>query len=383
MQDEGRQTAQRREPGWLALPAALLTVLLLIVLLKIGQPVLLPILLAVIAVYVLAETEAALSRLPGLGRLPRLLLRGMVLVLFLALLLSLGLVIQGTLREIAVAAPRYEANLGVILTGIADRLGMDDAALWEKIASGFAEAIDLQSTIAMVLLSLGNFGFMLFLVAIYASFLMAERVALPEKLSRAFASPEHAERAARIVAEINEGIGSYLATKTLINVILGGISYAILLAFGVDFALFWALVIALLNYIPYVGSYVGVAFPVILSLAQFGNLGTTLFLAACLTTAQLGVGNWLEPRMIGQRANLSPFVVLAALAAWSALWGIPGAIFAVPLTSMIAIVCAAFEQTRWVPILLSQDARRLDRASPARGGVGGLIAAGGAERKLD
>jgi predicted PurR-regulated permease PerM len=350
------------EIGWLKVPAALLTLLLVVVLLKIGQPVLLPILLAVIAVYVLVETEAALARLPGLGRLPRVVLRGLVLVLFLALLSAFGLVIDGTLREIAAAAPRYEANLDAMIAGLADRFGIDGAELWEKIANEFAAAVDFQRMISRVLLSLGNFGVMLFLVAIYASFLMAERVALPEKLSRAFASQENADRAARIVAEINEGIGTYLATKTLINVILGILSYGVLVLFGVDFALFWALLIALLNYIPYLGSYIGVAFPVVLSLAQFGQIGTTLLLTGCLTAAQLFVGNWLEPKLIGRSANLSPFVVLAALAAWSALWGIPGAIFAVPLTSMIAIICGAFAQTRWVPILLSQDARRLDRA---------------------
>ena len=74
------------EIGWLKVPAALLTLLLVVVLLTIGQPVLLPILLAVIAVYILVETEAALARLPGLGRLPRIVLRGLVLILFLALL---------------------------------------------------------------------------------------------------------------------------------------------------------------------------------------------------------------------------------------------------------------------------------------------------------
>lgn len=68
--------------------------------------------------------------------------------------------------------------------------------------------------------------------------------------------------------------------------------------------------------------------------------------------------------MIGRKSNLSPFVVLVALGAWSALRGVPGAIFAVPLTSMIVIVCGAFEQTRWLPILLSQDASRADRAAP-------------------
>jgi len=347
-------------PGWLALPAALVTVTLVLVLLKIGQEILLPILLAVIAVYILTETQRFLAGLPGLRWMPRFVLRLVVLAVFVVLLLLLGLVIESTLREIAEAAPRYEANFKVMFTDLAARLGLDGAELWQRIAARLNDWIDLQALLGITIASVGSFGMLLFLVAIYASFLMAERHTLSEKLYRVFTAPEDAERVRRIVAAINDDIGRYLATKTLLNAISGAFSYAAMLLFGVDFALLWALVIALLGYIPYVGAYAGVAFPVILSLAQFGDVGTTLLLAIILGLIQLLEGNWLEPKIVGRRSNLSPFVVLAALGVWSALWDMTGAIFAVPLTSMIVIVCGAFEQTRWVPILLSQDATRLD-----------------------
>jgi predicted PurR-regulated permease PerM len=68
--------------------------------------------------------------------------------------------------------------------------------------------------------------------------------------------------------------------------------------------------------------------------------------------AQAWVGNILEPRMIGRQLNLSPFVVLVALSVWSALWGLPGAILAIPMTSMLVIICAAFAPTRFVAVLL-------------------------------
>jgi predicted PurR-regulated permease PerM len=104
-----------------------------------------------------------------------------------------------------------------------------------------------------------------------------------------------------------------------------------------------------------VGSIVGVALPVILSLAQFGSLGTTALLGTLLIGAQTYVGNILEPRVIGKQLNLSPFVVLVALAVWSSLWGLPGAILAIPLTAMVAIICDAFPQTRFVAVLLAND----------------------------
>jgi predicted PurR-regulated permease PerM len=141
--------------------------------------------------------------------------------------------------------------------------------------------------------------------------------------------------------------------KTLINVILAATSFVILWAMGVDFAVFWAVVIGLFNYIPYVGSIVGVMLPVVLSLAQFASPGTTALLAGLLIAAQTYVGNLLEPRLIGRQLNLSPFVVLVALSVWSAMWGLPGAILAIPMTSMLVIICGAFAPTRFVAVLLA------------------------------
>jgi predicted PurR-regulated permease PerM len=184
---------------------------------------------------------------------------------------------------------------------------------------------------------------------------MAERGRFAEKLAAAFPQRDQAELTARIVRDANRKIGDYLAVKTGINVILGAISFVILWGMGVDFALFWAVVIGLFNYIPYVGSIIGVALPVILSLAQFGSLGTTAVLGALLIAAQTYVGNILEPRLIGRQLNLSPLVVLMALSVWTAIWGLPGAILAIPLTAMIAIVCDAFGPTRFVAALLADQ----------------------------
>jgi AI-2 transport protein TqsA len=140
-----------------------------------------------------------------------------------------------------------------------------------------------------------------------------------------------------------------------VNIILGAISFLILWFMGIDFAVFWALVIALFNYIPYAGSFLGVVLPVILSMAQFGSLGTTAVLGGLLIAAQAYVANVLEPRMVGRQLNISPFVVLASLAVWSTLWGLPGALLAIPLTAMIAIICDAFAPTRFVAALLADD----------------------------
>jgi len=103
-----------------------------------------------------------------------------------------------------------------------------------------------------------------------------------------------------------------------------------------------------------VGSLLGVLFPVVLSFAQFVSLPLTLSLSAFLITVQFLLGNYVEPRFVGRQVNLSPLVVLVALSVWTALWGIPGAILAVPMTSVVAIVLSSFDSTRFIAVLLAE-----------------------------
>ena len=122
---------------------------------------------------------------------------------------------------------------------------------------------------------------------------------------------------------------------------------------GIEFAMFWALLIGLLNYIPYIGSVVGVAFPVVLSLVQLGSIWHAVAVLGLLMIAQGFVGYYLEPRMLGRSVNLSPFMVLLALAVWTSLWGLVGSVLAVPMTAMIAIILAEFPSTRFIAVLMS------------------------------
>jgi predicted PurR-regulated permease PerM len=126
---------------------------------------------------------------------------------------------------------------------------------------------------------------------------------------------------------------------------------------GIEFAGFWALLIALFNYIPYLGSFLGVVFPVALSALQFGDLNVVLLVLLALTAAQIFVGSFLEPYLMGNQLNLSPFVIMVSLTVWAALWGIAGALLSVPITAIMVIVFSEFPGTRPLAILLSRDGR--------------------------
>lgn len=337
----------------LTLVLSLILVLLIGYFLVIGRSILVPIVTAVISVYLMVSASDALRRLPILDRFPGAVLRMLVLIVFAAVVYVFAVVVAATVSDIAAVAPVYQQNIEALLNRIELRFDVDSR---EIINDAWAVTFGQLNLRAMILSVLGSFtivGMSIFLIVVYAGFLMAERDGFGAKLSAAMVDPERTERLTRIIADINNRIGEYLTVKTVINLILGAACLVILLVFGADFAFFWAIVIALLNYIPYVGSLLAVVFPVILSLAQTGSVWHTIGLGACLITAQVVVGNWLEPRMIGRQLNLSPFVVLVALSIWSAIWGVPGAILAVPMTAMIAIVLGAFPETRFMAILLA------------------------------
>lgn len=335
-------------------------------LMVIGRSILIPVVMAVISVYVLNTATEVLQRLPVMRRFPAVLLRMLVLAGFTLVLFAIGLLISVTVRELAVLAPTYEARIEQLVIDVTEMFNVETERSYTELRrEAFAE-IDFQSFLLAFLGSVTTLGATVFLVVVYAVFLMSETGTFSRKIQAAFPDAGEADRIRGIIADINDRIGKYLAVKTLINIVLGAISYVVLWATGVDFALFWALLIALFNYIPYVGSLIGVMFPVAWSVAQFGSMGQTVVLAALLTGAQVFVGNYVEPRWIGRELNLSPFIVILSLSIWSALWGLPGAILAIPLTSVIGIILSSFDATRFIPILAAQRVPGEGENEPAK-----------------
>lgn len=333
---------------------SVLLVILAGYLLVIGKSLLVPIFVAVICVYILVSASEWLGHQPVTKALPVFARRAVVLLGFILGIMALTGVVISTAGQIVAKIPFYLDNLRSLANGLLLRFGIDVPDDWSAVWNNTVGQVDLQNFTAVALGSLGSLAGVVLLIVVYAVFLMGERGGFAHKIAVAFPR-DSGEQIDGIIASINSSIGEYLAIKTLINAILASISFVVMWLFGVDFALFWAILIGLLNYIPYVGSLIGVVFPVALTMAQFGTLQTTGFVLFLLTAAQMWVGNYLEPRMIGKKVNLSPFVVLVSLSLWTSLWGIAGSILAIPMTAIFAIVLSHFKATRPVSVLLSDD----------------------------
>src|SRR5262245_22630027 len=194
-----------------------------------------------------------------------------------------------------------------------------------------------------------------FVVLVYLIFLLAERVSLPGRVARAFGEAR-AQEIMGVVEAINRSVHDYIALKTFVSALQGFLSFVVLAAFGVEFAVMWGVLIFLFNFIPYLGSLVAVSLPILLSFLQYAEEPwKPLLIALLLLLIQRVVDNFIEPRLTGHKLGLSPLIVLLSLAFWGWLWGIVGMILAVPLTVIAKIVLQNIRETRPLATLISNE----------------------------
>ena len=219
----------------------------------------------------------------------------------------------------------------------------------------FLENVNLGSLLGWLGGSVGNLLTALILVGIYTGFLFAEQKVMDSKLEALAGNPEKAIRLRAILGEIGSSVQGYIWMKTLISLVTGLLSYVVLRLVGVDFAAVFALLIFLLNFIPNIGSILGVLLPALLTLVQFDTLTPFLVITLGLGAVQFLIGNLVEPALMGKSLNLSSLMIILSLTFWGMLWGIPGMFLSVPIMVMFAIVCARFESLRSIAVMLSAD----------------------------
>jgi AI-2 transport protein TqsA len=135
-----------------------------------------------------------------------------------------------------------------------------------------------------------------------------------------------------IMVEIETMTTGYISLKTVLSFLTGFVVAVIMLILQVKLAVMWGILSFVLNYIPNVGSMIAMFLPMPIVIVD-DNLETWQKIGAFVGpgTVQGYVGNALEPMVFGKSLNMTPLSILAALVAWSSVWGILGAILSVPL----------------------------------------------------
>ncbi len=155
--------------------------------------------------------------------------------------------------------------------------------------------------------------------------------------------------------KIKSDVKSYFVIKTFVSLFTALFSYLVMKAFGLDFAVFWALLIFILNFIPSIGSIIAVMFPSLLSLVQpWFTLYDSLFMISGLVWVQVMMWNIIEPKFMWNKLNLSPLVIILSLGFWWTLWWVIWMLLSVPIMVIINIILSKIPITRPLAILLSE-----------------------------
>jgi predicted PurR-regulated permease PerM len=324
--------------------------------LHVGRNVLVPLAFGILVGYVIFGLTQLLLRVPVLGsRLPVQARNALSVLVISSGLVGIAYLLVANADGVMAYAPQYQRSLLAGIQRVAVLLRIEAEPTWTTLRNDLLAQINLQRLLGSVVASVSSTVATVAVVLLYAAFLMMEQRHFTEKVAQASGDPRNAARIREITSAINRRVGAYLSVKTAINVLLGGVCWAILALLGVQFAGLLAVLIGMLNYIPYAGSFFGVVIPVAMALGQFGDPGAVVGLLVALTAAQLVIGNLLDPYLMGSSLNLSPFAILVSLAVWSQLWGVAGAFLAVPITAVMVIVFSEFAGTRPIAVLLSKN----------------------------
>jgi predicted PurR-regulated permease PerM len=190
------------------------------------------------------------------------------------------------------------------------------------------------------------------LVLVYL--LLASGDMFMHKLVRVMPTLSDKKRAVEISHEIQQNISKYLFAVTLINIGLGAVVAVGLAVMGVPKAAMWGMLVAVLNFVPYFGPVGGVILLAVVGLLTFDTLWQGLLPAAWYLALHVLESNLVTPLLLGRRFTLNPVAIFVSLIFWLWVWGIPGALLAVPILVSIKAVCDGVPKAAYVSELIGR-----------------------------
>jgi len=320
---------------------------------QLTQGVVLPLIIAMLLSFTLHPLVKLFMKIG----IPRIIAITIVVLLIIGLFYLVSLFLYSSIKNFIQEYPRYEKKLQLLINdltgGLLVRLDVSENWLTDL---NWSAAIRPQ----IVTWSSGFMRFMgkVGITIIFLIFLLLENPYFRAKLKKAF--PIHTARGVGIMLEhITRQIGRYLMVRLLISIATATITFVILISTGLDFPVIWTTVAFIFNFIPSIGSIFVVIVITLAAVVQFyPDLGTPIIIGILMATLQIGMGNFIEPKIQGDRLNLSPFIILASLLFWGWLWGVVGMLIAVPLMVAIKIICENISFLKPVSVLMGTGLTR-------------------------
>jgi predicted PurR-regulated permease PerM len=316
---------------------------LVIATLKLGRSLVLPVVIAVLLTLALSAPVRWLERKRVAGRIAA------ALVLFGAISTGIGTatLLASPAAEWIASAPRtigmLEARVRRIMVPItaleqsADRMQQaaapsagDSSRMVNLATPGIFGQLSVDLVVAIpVALS----------VVFLTYFLLANEPLVRRKLAGVLPGPYELERREHLLGEIELAASHFLLTVATINVGVGAITALALWGVGVPNPMLWGGIAAMLNFVPYLGPMLTLALIVVAAFASIDSTGRALLGPAAFLAVHLTESNFVTPFALGRHLPLNTVAMFLGLLFFGWMWGIPGAVLAVPLTVCVKLVC--------------------------------------------
>ncbi len=243
----------------------------------------------------------------------------------------------------------------------------------DQVASAIGDVA--QSVARSALSALAVIGYSVIIVA----YLLLEAPRAGDRVRWAFGDrPEMVQRGTSLAVRLR----SYLIARAVLGGIAAILDTIVLLVLGIPSALLWGVLSFLMSFVPNVGFIISMIPPAILGLVV-GGFPTAILVVVAYSVINVAIDYLVQPRFIGGAVDLSPVVVTVSLLFWALVLGGAGAIFAVPLTIIVAGIADSFDSTRPLSRMLGDRVPSLsDPNAPATGAVTApaeVVASGAAE----
>jgi predicted PurR-regulated permease PerM len=200
---------------------------------------------------------------------------------------------------------------------------------------------------------LASVGIVIFL----SYFLLASGDSILRQLTKCGRSWSERRRIVSIARCVQSDMSRYLAAVTFINVFLGAAVAVTMHLLGMPNPLLWGAMAAILNFAPYIGSLVSAAVLTLVALTTFPSLAEALVVPGAFLFLTILEGQIITPAVLGHRMALGPAIVFVSVIIWGWLWGITGALIAVPMTTSLKVVCDHSPVLRILGSFLGNDSK--------------------------
>ena len=333
--------------------------------LKLTALVLVPFIIALFLAF------AAYPMVHGLDKfkIPRFCSILLVVLIIAAGLSILGVILYSSGRTILSLYPKYERRMSEIYAWFAGFFELSyDARL--SFFENLWSQLGVRTQVRNFTFSFSNASIAFLkdavLVILFVVFILMEATQVSEKLEFAFEG-KLSGQIKRIGADVMRQITRYLTAKFLISLATGAVVAIGLGLVGLEFAVVWGVIQFVMNFIPNLGSIAAGFAASLFALLQFWpEPGPVILVVLIVIGANMIIGNFLDPKIIGDNLGISPLVVLISLTIWGYIWGFAGMILSVPMMVITKIICENFPFLEPVSILLgSRKAFQAKKAAEA------------------